>query len=649
MKTKGISLTLVRRRKTGIRSAAAVSALVLTALLAVGIFPLAASAYQVVNTDGSLPTTLQNPSFEFYGAGTDNTIANIPTNPPPSNTGQYPQAQIPGWCTTDPDKLIEIWGNGFHPGTDPEAVNFYASDGDYFAEINATNIATLYQDLATLPGGLYMWGIDHCGRIGYLDNGGTPGVKDEADLLLAGEKVADLSDTNGATAPASGRVPNEWNTGNSGASYTGYYTATSAVTRFELQATSSAGGNLSRGNLVDNAKWIPIAFPTEQTIWAGDPLAAALSSGTPDEMASKKPADVSPLPAGYTQVAVPTNTVDLNTSTAGNYLQVPVPIKDSNGTVIGTIYSIVHVLATVTTNYVDESGNPIAAKDVQKPAPDTANYSTTNPPEITGTDGKVYVPVPANGGLQTGSDPASGPLEGNKNVTYVYKLKPQTLTTEYVDESGNVLGTPTTTGMNNGDPYNVPTPGATVTINGKTYQYVKLDPTSDPQTGTMNADKTVKFVLKEVQVYTVSGNVTGLPKNSGVIISYTYTDPNTGKTVKGKVPTDAKGNYSIPNIPAGTSNLVLTPQSKDGYTVDYPKIKVPTIKANVTKQNYVYKTQSTPPAPSSGGGTSNTPKTSDSMQPLLWFGALGVCAALIVCLLLWRRRSSHTDQSESRR
>lgn len=55
----------------------------------------------------------------------------------------FPVANVPGWKTTDPTAVIEIWGTGFQSKT--------SHSGSQFAEINANNSAFLFQELCLAP------------------------------------------------------------------------------------------------------------------------------------------------------------------------------------------------------------------------------------------------------------------------------------------------------------------------------------------------------------------------------------------------------------------------------------------------------------------------------------------------------------------
>ena len=91
------------------------------------------------------PVTLTNGSFEdpFIGYGTYAVLH---------------QSQVPGWNSTAPDEAVEIWGTPF--------LGVSATNGTQIAELNANYVATLYQDIATTPGQVLRWSLDHRGRDG---------------------------------------------------------------------------------------------------------------------------------------------------------------------------------------------------------------------------------------------------------------------------------------------------------------------------------------------------------------------------------------------------------------------------------------------------------------------------------------------------
>lgn len=149
---------------------------------------------------------------------------------------------VPGWHTTSSDGNIELWGNGFSSASGGPV---YAYDGRQFAEINATQFATLYQDVTGISAGsLVGFQFAHRGRSGVdtmrltiTDLGANDAVGGGDDTVLFRD---DYSDGNTA-----------W----------GFYTSVSEVPisalghtiRFSYQALTTAGGDSTVGNFIDAA------------------------------------------------------------------------------------------------------------------------------------------------------------------------------------------------------------------------------------------------------------------------------------------------------------------------------------------------------------------------------------------------------------
>ena len=133
------------------------------------------------------------------------------------------QSSIPGWSTTAGDGAMEIW----HVTTPS------AATGTQHAELNANQVSTLYQDVATVPGQTLKWQLQHRGRAGTDVMAVLLGAP-SGPLLQQG---AAISDPNTA-----------WGT------YSGLYTvpAGQTTTRFAFQSVSSAGGSPSLGNFLDS-------------------------------------------------------------------------------------------------------------------------------------------------------------------------------------------------------------------------------------------------------------------------------------------------------------------------------------------------------------------------------------------------------------
>lgn len=142
----------------------------------------------------------------------------------PSGWKLFNEDDVPGWETTATDNKIEMWTDGF--------LGVPAQEGRQFFELNANQVAALYQELCLEPGSTIYWSVWHRGRKG-VD---VAEVKIGATTETA-ESQATMSD--GKTA---------W----------GYYSGSYDVpegqttTVFLFESVSAAGGNRSVGNLLDN-------------------------------------------------------------------------------------------------------------------------------------------------------------------------------------------------------------------------------------------------------------------------------------------------------------------------------------------------------------------------------------------------------------
>jgi uncharacterized repeat protein (TIGR01451 family) len=147
-------------------------------------------------------------------------VADMAILPDASQT-QAP-TRVPGWLTTASDHMIELWRSGFN--------GVPSAEGSQFAELNANEVSTLYQDLPTTPGSTLYWRLYHRGRLGQ----DTMAL----DIGAPGSPVEQRRFTDGTTA---------WGF------YTGTYTvpAGQTTTRFSFRSVSAAGGNRSVGNFLD--------------------------------------------------------------------------------------------------------------------------------------------------------------------------------------------------------------------------------------------------------------------------------------------------------------------------------------------------------------------------------------------------------------
>lgn len=86
----------------------------------------------------------------------------------PGQTDKAPQLDdVPGWSTTATDHLIEF-GVNTQANSAPQLLGNDKSipDGNQFAELNADEVSTLYQNVSTVDGHIYEWGLSHRGRMG---------------------------------------------------------------------------------------------------------------------------------------------------------------------------------------------------------------------------------------------------------------------------------------------------------------------------------------------------------------------------------------------------------------------------------------------------------------------------------------------------
>lgn len=150
---------------------------------------------------------LENGGFEepFFG-GVGYTLVN--------------ESTVPGWDTSAPDNLIEFWWGGFiHP----------PYEGNQLVELNANYASTLYQDVTTTFGDVYIYAFSHRGRSGI----------DTMKFSLSGIEVRTVSDG-----------PSGWGR------YGGVITIVDGVTSFQFEAVASACGG-SCGNLLDAISFTP--------------------------------------------------------------------------------------------------------------------------------------------------------------------------------------------------------------------------------------------------------------------------------------------------------------------------------------------------------------------------------------------------------
>ncbi|GAA2896096.1 hypothetical protein GCM10010517_61020 [Streptosporangium fragile] len=189
------------------------------------------------------PVNLVNGSFETPPVTTiDYSIDDASTNPGV------------GWHTTATDHKLEFWPDG--------AGGVPAADGRQFAELNANQVSTLYQDVPTVPGTPITWALYHRGRLG----------TDVMRVLIGAPGATVAQIPTGASSPDIADDNTAW----------GYYTGVYIVppgqttTRFAFESVSAAGGIPTFGNFLDGVVFqTPPCRPmTQNAVKAGGSQAA---------------------------------------------------------------------------------------------------------------------------------------------------------------------------------------------------------------------------------------------------------------------------------------------------------------------------------------------------------------------------------------
>ena len=132
--------------------------LVLTLCMVLSLVPMSALA------TGDLGSAPNNPNTA------DNAIVNGSFEKPAQETMLAPQLdaqKVDGWSTTAKGQLIEF-GVNIGKSSAPQLSGSDKSipDGNQFAELNADEVSTLYQNVRTVSGHIYEWGLSHRGRAG---------------------------------------------------------------------------------------------------------------------------------------------------------------------------------------------------------------------------------------------------------------------------------------------------------------------------------------------------------------------------------------------------------------------------------------------------------------------------------------------------
>lgn len=142
------------------------------------------------------------------------------------------------------------------------------SAGSFFAELNANQVSTLYQDVDTIPGTTLYWSIQHQGR----SRTGNDVMKvNIGSTATQTEQTSITRVVSGSTSSVSTISTGRGATGTGWVTYRGSYTvpAGQTTTRFGFESVSAAISN-SVGNLLDDIAFVPLAAcPLTRTAVAG--------------------------------------------------------------------------------------------------------------------------------------------------------------------------------------------------------------------------------------------------------------------------------------------------------------------------------------------------------------------------------------------
>ncbi|MCK4440676.1 MAG: hypothetical protein KAU90_01630, partial [Sulfurovaceae bacterium] len=131
--------------------------------------------------------------------------------------------EVPYWDTTASDNKIELWQTNY--------MDVPSDTGEQFAELNAYEMASMYQDVKVIPGTKIKWSIAHRGRDGV--DVATVSIGSPNNLKVV-ETMSDDKD--------------KWG------HYSGTYIVPEGqtVVRFSFDAVSSSTGDTTRGNFIDS-------------------------------------------------------------------------------------------------------------------------------------------------------------------------------------------------------------------------------------------------------------------------------------------------------------------------------------------------------------------------------------------------------------
>jgi len=187
---------------------------------------------------------LENGGFE---------VQNPPVQTTPPTFRIFPVSQLPSWNTTAGDKMVEVWSSGYSSSsggpvyTISKPDGFYPNGGNYFAELNANEISTLYQTVTSPKTGAISYSFWTRGRNGV-----------DTMALQIQEKI------HGLWKEIYYQV---FQTGQTWTQYTGKDIGiVQAGQELRFNYVSVKGSTTSIGNFLDNAAFGILVFPPTDSI-----------------------------------------------------------------------------------------------------------------------------------------------------------------------------------------------------------------------------------------------------------------------------------------------------------------------------------------------------------------------------------------------
>lgn len=260
-------------------SAGRTSSAIIALACAIGLALTGAAGARAAEPDASgLPDHIVNGDFQTFG----NRIIDMRRGGSRYLTYVDREGMVMDQGSTDPwrsypdwDPAPFGWGSGDsvagHEGIvelQRKASAPTGSDGNVWAEICAATVDTyIYQDVATTPGAVYTWHLDHAAR--------TEGTPDSMQVMIGapGHETAQQATRVASNDPADkvGEAGDTITTHGTGqrdgwSTYEGVYVvpAGQTVTRFTFKAVTGVEGNIggdgSEGNLIDDISF-EISYP----------------------------------------------------------------------------------------------------------------------------------------------------------------------------------------------------------------------------------------------------------------------------------------------------------------------------------------------------------------------------------------------------